>query len=73
MNKGERPLTVCTNETGILEVADALSKWPPIWKAAKGKVVLMTSFEGCRMGFLRAGIEVRRFGKTEASQDDVMQ
>lgn len=59
---------VWTRETGIFEVAVEDKRWPPIWKAAKGRVVFMTSRVGYRMPCRRAGILFLRLGKTVESQ-----
>lgn len=64
---------VWTSETGILAVAVELSRWPPIWKKARGSVVMMTSLLGSRMGCRNADILVRRTGKMLASQERKMQ
>jgi hypothetical protein len=64
---------VWTRDTGILDVAFELRRWPAIWKAASGIVVRMTSREGYRIGYLRAGMAVRRRGKVDASQENSKQ
>src|SRR5690349_11480959 len=61
---------VCTRDTGILDVALELRRWPPIWKAASGSVVLITSRDGARIGYLRAGMAARSWGKVDASQEN---
>jgi hypothetical protein len=66
VKRGERPLIVWTSDTGILEVAVELRRWPPIWNAASGRVVLITSRVGFRIGCLRAVIFVRKIGNKVA-------
>lgn len=58
---------VWTSETGILDVAVDERRWPPIWKAARGRVVIITSREGCRMPCFKAGIVVLSPGNVDAS------
>lgn len=59
---------VWTRETGILDVAVELRRCPPIWKAARGSVVMRTCFVGFRIGCLRTVNLVLRTGKMVASQ-----
>jgi hypothetical protein len=73
VKRGDSPFTVWTIETGILEVAVELRRWPPIWKAASGKVVFITSLEGARIECFRAGIDVRNLGNMLASHEDIIQ
>jgi hypothetical protein len=35
---GDSPLIVCTNDTGMRDMASELRMWPPIWKAVNGSV-----------------------------------
>lgn len=67
VKSGERPLMVCTRDTGIFSVAVEESMCPPIWKSARGRVVDITSRLGYRIPFLKAGIAVLRRGKRRAS------
>lgn len=67
MKSGDRPLIVWTRETGILDVAEELKRWPTIWNAARGKVVARTSRDGARMGWRSAVIFSLRIGNTVAS------
>jgi hypothetical protein len=69
VKSGERPLIVWTRETGIFAVAVEDRRCPPIWKAARGRVVIITSRVGERMPCLRAGMVVLRAGKRVASQE----
>lgn len=56
VRRGERPLMVWTKETGILLVASALSKCPPIWKHVSGRVAIIRSLDGDRIPYFRNGI-----------------
>ena len=58
-----------TRDTGIFVVAVAESKWPPIWKIARGRVVIMTSREGERIPCRRACIFLGRMGNIDDSQE----
>lgn len=60
---------VWTKETGIFAVAVEDKRWPPIWNAARGRVVLMTSRLGYRILCLRAGTWVCSAGNTVANQE----
>jgi hypothetical protein len=62
VRSGESPLIVCTNETGILDVASALRMCPPIWKHVKGSVAMISSLDGARMPYFRKGIVCFRRG-----------
>jgi hypothetical protein len=73
VKSGERPLMVWTRETGILEVAFELKRWPNIWNAARGRVVRMTSRDGYRIGCRSAGTAARSRGNVEASHEKSMQ
>lgn len=64
---------VCTSDTGIIDVALVLSRWPPIWNSAMGSVVRMTSRDGLRSGYLRAGMICFSCGKAAASVDQIRQ
>lgn len=65
VNKGERPLIVCTSETGICDVAMELRICPASWKRAKGRAAETTSRDGYRIPFFNAGMEVFSDGKTD--------
>jgi hypothetical protein len=56
VSSGDRPLMVCTRDTGILDVASALRMCPPIWKQVRGSVAIMSSFDGGRIPYFRKGI-----------------
>jgi hypothetical protein len=73
VKSGESPLIVWTNETGILEVAVEDRRWPPIWKAAKGIVVTITSRVGYRMPCRSEGTRAFSTGKMVESQEKKMQ
>jgi len=73
VNSGESPLIVWTSETGILAVAVEDSRCPPIWKAARGSVVMITSREGARMPCRRDGTLAFKAGNTVASHEKKMQ
>ena len=49
-------MMVCTNDTGIREVASALNICPPIWKHVRGIVAMMSSLEGERIPYFKKGI-----------------
>jgi hypothetical protein len=65
VNKGDSPLIVCTNDTGIFDVAYELKRWPSSWKIESGKAVYATSHDGFRRPFLSAGTDLFSEGKTE--------
>jgi len=69
VKRGESPLMVWTRETGIFPVAVAERRWPPIWKAARGRVVMITSRVGYRMPWRRAGTLALSEGKIVDSQE----
>ena len=60
---------VWTSETGMRLMASELRIWPPIWKAVRGRVVMMSSREGLRIPWRSTGIELRRGGWMRAAQD----
>ena len=64
---------VWTSETGICDVAVEERRWPPIWKAARGIVVIMTSLVGYRTPCRNEGMCVLSVGKIEDSQEKKMQ
>lgn len=64
---------MCTSETGIRDVAEELRRWPNIWKAASGSVVIITSRDGERIGCRNALILVPSTGKIVASHAKKMQ
>lgn len=68
VKRGDKPLIVCTRETGIFDVAYELNKCPKSWKTERGRAVDRTSQEGARRPFFRAGIALRKGGNTEANQ-----
>ena len=55
VKSGERPLIVCTRETGMRVMAWVCRTWPPIWKAVNGRVTSTMSRLGHWMPCLRAG------------------
>lgn len=73
VKSGERPLMVWTRETGILVVAVADSRCPPIWKKANGRVVLITSLDGYRIPCRKACMFLGRAGNIVASHENSMQ
>lgn len=66
---GERPLIVCTSDTGIRDIASEFRMWPPIWKAVSGSVAMTISRFGRRMPFFRTGSRSRTVELCLASQE----
>jgi hypothetical protein len=60
---------VCTSDTGILDVAVELRRWPPIWNAAIGIVVIIISWVGYRIPCRKAGMAFLRPGSTLDSHE----
>jgi hypothetical protein len=50
-------------------MASELRMWPPIWKAVRGRVVMMSSREGLRIPLRSTGIESLSDGKMRAARD----
>jgi hypothetical protein len=65
VNNGDSPLIVWTKETGILDVAYELKRWPKSWKIESGKAVYITSHDGGLSPFRNAGIDRFNDGNTE--------
>ena len=60
-------MMVCTRDTGILDVAYELSRWPSSWNTDRGSAVANTSQEGFRSPFFRAGIDLFSEGNIDDS------
>jgi hypothetical protein len=67
VSSGDRPLIVCTRDTGIRDVASALRMWPPIWKQVRGSVAMMSSFDGDRIPYFKNGIVCFKRGNLRAA------
>lgn len=67
VNRGDRPLMVCTSDTGIFDVEYELNRCPRSWKIERGRAVDKTSQDGARSPFFRAGIALRKGGNIEAN------